>query len=146
MDPYRSDYVAALTQFFLAYTQQILYTARGDDSMKDLGRYIKEHRKQRGFTQKQLGLQCGLSDATIQRLEGGLISRPACNNLCKIADALNIRRFHLLRLAGYAAEEDISSFQNIHGLADLSDEDMNELQLFIDFLLYRKHLQKGGTE
>lgn len=106
--------------------------------MQDLGTYIKKHRNQRCLSQKELGKRCGLSDAAIQRLEGGLTGRPRCDHLCKIADALHIRRFHLLKLAGYVTEEDISPIQNLNGLAALSNEDLDELQMFIDFLLHRK--------
>ena len=114
--------------------------------MPNFREYIRAQRKQQGLSQKELGKRCGLSDATIQRLEGGLIDSPDCRHLRKIADALHIRRFYLLKLAGYVTEEDIAPSHNIHGLSALSDDDLNELQLFVDFLIHRKRLQKGGTE
>ena len=114
--------------------------------MPNLGKYIKEQRRRQGLSQKEFGRCCGLSDATIQRIEGGRTSIPNPNHLCKIAAALHITRFNILKIAGYITEEDPAPAQKIQRLAELSDDDLNELQLFIDFLIQRKKYTRGGTE
>ena len=53
-----------------------------------IGLKIKEFRKKRGLTQKQLGSRCGIADSNIRKYESG-IQRPKIETLRKIADALN---------------------------------------------------------
>ena len=51
------------------------------------GTKIKEIRKQKGLTQKQLGDLCGMADSAIRRYENGN-ANPKIETLQKIADAL----------------------------------------------------------
>ena len=114
--------------------------------MANLGVYIREHRNRQGLSQKALGARCGLSDATIQRIERSRTNIPSPDHLCKIATALYITRYNMLKLAGYISEEDISPAQKIQHLAELSDDELNELQQFIDFLIYRKRYAGGVNQ
>ena len=51
------------------------------------GTKIKEIRKQKGLTQKQLGDLCGIADSNIRKYENGK-QNPKIETLQKIADAL----------------------------------------------------------
>lgn len=53
-----------------------------------IGLKIKEFRKRRGLTQKQLGDRCGIADSNIRKYENGQ-QNPKIETLRKIADALN---------------------------------------------------------
>ena len=53
------------------------------------GAKIKEIRKQKGLTQKQLGDLCGMADSAIRRYENGN-ANPKIETLQKIADALGV--------------------------------------------------------
>ncbi len=53
------------------------------------GTKIKEIRKQKGLTQKQLGDLCGMADSAIRRYENGN-ANPKIETLQKIADALEV--------------------------------------------------------
>lgn len=53
------------------------------------GAKIKEIRKRKGLTQKQLGDLCGIADANIRKYENGK-QNPKMETLQKIADALGV--------------------------------------------------------
>lgn len=53
------------------------------------GTRIKEIRKQKGLTQKQLGDMCGIADSNIRKYENGY-QNPKIETLQKIADALGV--------------------------------------------------------
>lgn len=59
------------------------------------GEKIKEFRKKRGLTQKQLGNLCGMADSAIRRYENGR-ANPKIETLRKIADALEVNVTELL--------------------------------------------------
>lgn len=59
------------------------------------GSRIKEIRKQKGLTQKQLGDLCGMADSAIRRYENGN-ANPKIETLHKIADALGCTMHELL--------------------------------------------------
>lgn len=61
------------------------------------GTKIKEIRKQKGLTQKQLGDLCGMADSAIRRYENGN-ANPKIETLQKIADALGCEIFDLLEV------------------------------------------------
>ena len=48
-----------------------------------IGLKIKEFRKKRGLTQKQLGSRCGIADSNIRKYESG-IQRPKIETLRKL--------------------------------------------------------------
>ena len=53
------------------------------------GTKIKEIRKQKGLTQKQLGDLCGMADSAIRRYENGN-ANPKIETLKKISSALEV--------------------------------------------------------
>lgn len=61
------------------------------------GTKIKEIRKQKGLTQKQLGDLCGMADSAIRRYENGN-ANPKIETLQKIADALGCDILDLMEI------------------------------------------------
>ena len=62
-----------------------------------IGTKIKEIRKQKGLTQKQLGDLCGIADSNIRKYENGK-QNPKIETLQKIADALGCDILDLMEI------------------------------------------------
>lgn len=106
--------------------------------MSDLGKLIKSKREAAKLSQKKLGDACGMSDTTISKIEAGSRQTPQWDTLCKIAQALNFHPFEILLAAGYITKDDIHPNSQIHGLENLNEAGLEDVQLFIDFLQTRK--------
>lgn len=106
--------------------------------MPNLGKMIKEKRKLSGLSQKKLGIACNLSDTEIMKIENGQRKKPNWSNLCRIAKALEFHPFELLMEAGYITENDINPSIRLHGLDKLNNDDIETVQLFVDFVISRK--------
>ena len=102
--------------------------------MPDLGEMIKNKREAAGLSQKRLGTACGLSDSEII----GQRKTPSWKNLCKIAQVLDFHPFEILLAAGYITENDINPEVMLHGLDKLNKNDIETIQLFVDFVISRK--------
>ena len=73
----------------------------------ELGSYLIQIRNERGFSQRDLAEQCGVSPAEISRLESGKRQKPSPTMLRAIADSMVISYPYLMQLAGYVdAPED----------------------------------------
>ena len=69
-----------------------------------LGEYLLNARKDRGFTQAELGFKCGISSAEICRLEAGKRRSPSPKILRALSQALLVDYGALMQLAGYTEE------------------------------------------
>lgn len=67
----------------------------------NINQKIKEKRKEKGITQKQLAERCGLATGTIQQYESGK-RKPKIENLYKIAVALMVSGEDLIQLENYS--------------------------------------------
>ena len=67
----------------------------------ELGSYLIQIRNERGFSQRDLAEQCGVSPAEISRLESGKRQKPSPTMLRAIADSMVISYPYLMQLAGY---------------------------------------------
>ncbi len=67
----------------------------------DLGSYLTQVRKDRGFSLRDLGEQCGVSSAEICRIENGQRRHPSPAVLRALADTLVVSYPYLMQLAGY---------------------------------------------
>ena len=106
--------------------------------MPNLGEMIKNKREAAGLSQKRLGSACGLSDSEIMKIENGQRKPPSWKNLCKIAQVLDFHPFEILLAAGYITEHDINPEVRLHGLDKLNENDIEIIQLFVDFVISRK--------
>lgn len=116
--------------------------------MQDFGSFIKDCRTRAGLSQKDLADACELSDTTISKIENDLWKAPNWENLCKIAKALKFHVFEILLAAGYITENDIHPEMRLRGLDELSNNEIETVQLFIDFLNTRRisKLVKGADD
>lgn len=114
--------------------------------MSNLGQLIKNKRDAVGLSQKELGTNCGISDAAIQRIETGKTKKPGWELLCRIANAVNIHPFEILKEAGYITDADISPCHKLNGLEALDGSELESVQLYIDFVLFRKNKCSSSKE
>lgn len=114
--------------------------------MSNVGNLIKEKRELSRLSLKKLGLLCGVSDTEIMKIENGSRKNPNWATLCEIACALGFHPFELLLEAGYISKQDIHPNLAIRRLDELSEEDIQIVQLFIDFLISNKSLTKSLKE
>lgn len=112
--------------------------------MNELSSIILNKRLEAGLSQSELGNICGMSDSSINRLEKGLTKNPDWQNLCEIAKALHIHPFDIMLAAGYITQEDICPSSKLSGLSDLTDEEITEVQKYINFLHFKKN--NGGDK
>ncbi|MCJ7846613.1 helix-turn-helix domain-containing protein [Blautia sp. NSJ-175] len=114
--------------------------------MFNYGDYIKEKRTKAGLSYDELSALTKISDTSLQRMETGQTKAPKWENLCVIAKALDFHPFEILKAAGYITEEDINPIHRLKKLDKLNDDDINQLQSYIDFLLFQKtYDQQKGT-
>lgn len=116
------------------------------------GTKIKEIRKQKGLTQKQLGDLCGMADSAIRRYENGN-ANPKIETLKKISSALEVPLSALLSFEEYMKiwkdEKEIERItsptllETLHPGDIFSTEDITEHKLISD---YRQLNDNGKTE
>jgi transcriptional regulator with XRE-family HTH domain len=61
-----------------------------------IGKNIKEIRKVKGITQSELAYMCNFEKTSMSRIESGN-TNPTINTLLKIADALDVSLFDILK-------------------------------------------------
>jgi len=63
-----------------------------------LGQAVKEIREDRGYLQKEIAIESGISQATISRIESGKINAISSDRLKRLAEALQTTPDTLLRV------------------------------------------------
>lgn len=106
--------------------------------MSKVGEMIKEKRLKAKLSQKKLGKSCGISDSEIMKIENGQRKKPSWENLCKIAQALDFNPLEMLVRAGYISNEEIHPPMPFRSIDKLTQSDIDNVQLFIDFIIARK--------
>ncbi len=114
--------------------------------MINLGQFIKNKRETSGLSLKALSVRCGISDTAIQRIETGQTSRPCWESLCKIAKELKIHPFVILKEAGYITDADISPSLKLERLDELDCSELQSIQDYIDFVIFRKNNSRKSKE
>ena len=102
--------------------------------MPNLGQFIKSKRESSGLSLKKLSSATGISDSELLKIEKKKKKKPGWEHLCKIAKALKFHPFEVLLNAGYISESDIHPPLLINGLEDLNEQQLNTVQLFVDFI------------
>ena len=108
--------------------------------MSEIGKFIKEKRDAADFSQGQLAKACGLKhDSTLCHIENGTrkVKWEELGNISKVLGNFHI--FEALLIAGYITEEDIHPIMRIHHLEELDLNELQEVQQFVNFLIYRKN-------
>ncbi|MFA5317634.1 MAG: helix-turn-helix transcriptional regulator, partial [Dehalococcoidales bacterium] len=67
---------------------------------KQFGARLRELRKQRGLTQRELAEQVGVNFSYLSKIEGGVVPPPSQKVISRIAIALKTNESELITLAG----------------------------------------------
>ena len=81
------------------------------DSMRQLGRAVREQREAKGWSTRQLASVVGVHMAQIVRLEQGSVQSPSAETRAAIAEHLQLPLADLFGLAGFAAPTELPSFR-----------------------------------
>lgn len=110
-----------------------------------LGEYIREKRKEKDMSQRDLAAASGISNAEISRIESGKRKEPSSSFLKELAKALNVPAKEILEVAGVIDAQDSNSTSmsstgfsvtesNYLDVGDLSQSEMDELMNYIDYI------------
>jgi len=113
---------------------------------KTLGSYLKQVRKEKGFTLRVVEEKTGISNAYLSQLENQKISNPSPRILHKLANCYKISYENLMELAGYppplSSMTEVKklqpSFRSSIILDDLTKKDKEKVEEFIQFLRSRR--------
>lgn len=103
-----------------------------------VGDYIKQKREAVGYSLKKMASLCGISDSELYKIENGSRQNPNWRNLCEIAKSLDVHPFEILLVAGYIADTDINPVHKLKRLGKLSNDELELVQLYIDFLIEKQ--------
>ena len=109
-----------------------------------IGIFLKNKRVQAGYTQEELAKACGIKyKSTICKIESGTqkISMEEINNISKVLN--NFHFLEALQVAGYITDADINPELRLHHLHSLNEDDIKNVQTFINFLIYSKNKEEG---
>ena len=109
------------------------------------GTKIKEIRKRKGLTQKQLGDLCGIADANIRKYENGK-QNPKMETLQKIADALEVPASELISISFKPIETELKMAEEAERIINGLEKDTTRM-LDVEILQnFRKLNNDGQTE
>lgn len=89
-----------------------------------LGLRIRKRRLELGMTQKQLGDLCGVSEATINRYESGVIESPKHDVLIKLLSALKVEPNYLMGWEDLYGQQVKASESQEHYYHDIETRDI----------------------
>lgn len=113
--------------------------------MASVGEVIKENREVCGLSRKKLADLSGISDSELLKIENGERKNPNWKNLCEIAKALDISPIEFMIQTGYLTLKDINPVYMLKRVDKLEEDDLRELQLFIDFLISKRNTNLKGS-
>ena len=108
---------------------------------------VREARRGRGMTQRQLSLALGMSQGYVGHLESGRF-RPTVGTLKALASALGLLYGALAIAAGYITEEEYESpledeqLARLHEVSDLTDDEWESVR---DFARYVRSTRRGRS-
>lgn len=110
-----------------------------------LGSYLKQIRKQRNFTLRDVEEKIKISNAYLSQLENDKILQPSPSVLNKLAECYKISYEHLMMLAGYPSlekEKTAPSFRVGSDFDDLTHEERETVLEYIQFLKSRRAMKR----
>lgn len=113
--------------------------------MAGVGDVIKKNRELCGYSRKRLAEMSNISDSELMKIENGERKNPSWKNLCEIAKALNISPIEFMIITGYITQKDLNPVYMLKRIDKLDQDDLRDLQLFIDFLISRKKSRLEGS-
>jgi len=109
------------------------------EQAKRLGTYLRETRRAKGLSVRQLGDLTDINDATIVRFENGSFTAPAPDELARIAEALDLPIADVFALAEYASPSELPSFTPYlrTKYRDLPDDAVEQIEKYVARLAKR---------
>jgi transcriptional regulator with XRE-family HTH domain len=106
------------------------------DQAQELGEHLRRAREEQGFSSRALARMTFMNDASILRMEQGLVAAPAPDKLARIAEALKLDLADVFALAGYAAPTQLPNWRPYlrAKYAELPTEAVDELESFFGYL------------
>jgi transcriptional regulator with XRE-family HTH domain len=111
---------------------------------KTLGQYLKQQRKRKNITLREVEKRTGISNAYLSQLENNKIFNPSPSVLYKLAEYYQISYEYLMKLAGYPIPEidiknkKIQFYRLSRIINDLTPEEEEKLIEYLQFLRSRK--------
>ncbi len=109
--------------------------------MNGLGEFINHKRRESGLSMQNLAAACNVSNTTICNLEHDKIQKPKVEYLRAIAKALNCDESEMMLRAGYgnlnSGSESHHPLSTIQVPRELENNELQEVQTFIDFIIYK---------
>jgi len=111
--------------------------------MGEIGSKVEALRSKLGMTQKNLADAAGIPQATVSRIERGIIQQPRLEVLRKLANALHVTVDYLIDQTQQMSAADTLAADNraaaiFRGYQDMSEEEKAELMTFVRFLQSKK--------
>lgn len=104
-----------------------------------LAEFIKTKREEKNWSMRELAEKAGISHSEIARMEKGERLNPSAATLRVIATALNVPITKLLETVGLVDEMKKPIIAaRIKGSDDLTPDEMNEVEKYIDYLKSRR--------
>ena len=106
-----------------------------------IGEYIREKRREKDMSQRDLAAAANISNAEISRIESGIRQSPAPEVLKSIAAALHISTETLYEIAGFIEQKTDTASAHIQinpgdyiCVSDLTPDEIADVKNFIGFI------------
>jgi transcriptional regulator with XRE-family HTH domain len=99
----------------------------------NLGQVLRDARKRRGLSLRDVERETGVSNGHISLIESGTVLRPSPNILNRLAALYGTSYSLLMELAGYEAPE-IRAIPGLDDVSDLSAAELEEVRRFVGYV------------
>lgn len=110
-----------------------------------LGQYLKKIRKEKRLTLRTVEHETGVSNSYLSQVENGKIKQPSPTVLLKLSNFYDASYNHIMDLAGHPLPSTYETslkrtqeFRTKSGFEDLTDEEKERVQEYIDFIRSRR--------
>jgi transcriptional regulator with XRE-family HTH domain len=113
----------------------------------ELGTYIRDARERSGMTLRSLEKQCGVTYATLSKIETGDIKVPTAESLQRIARSLELAYEDLAMLAGYTLPQGLPDLPIYlrKKYDELSPEEIRQVEGYVRYLR-QQHQDEGDHD
>lgn len=111
----------------------------------DIRNLLRSKRLEKNFTMRELADKIGVSEATISRWESGDIENMRRDKISALAKTLDISPSAIMGWEDDHSEKTtptIVAASSLVDVSDLDDNELNELQLYIDLIRQKRNLKK----
>lgn len=108
---------------------------------ESLGEYLRQIRKEKRLTLRDVEEKTGISNAYLSQIENQKILKPSPSILYKLAEIYDVSYEHLMRSVGYPVtshNHDTVLFRTSTGLKEITKEEEKELLEYLKFIRMRR--------